>query len=360
MTSMEIRDLGSRIAWVILGLLVAAIAIRYGTLQKGLQLLEKYPPDFSAPGWLRLAGSTLAAFLIYLALKPARGQTRSFLDGTPSSHLPAALSITAAAIVLATMAAVIFIPDRLYPWVTDAAAVQTISELFLAGTIGFAVYAAVRSRQVEGAKIGVLPAPLPFAAMAVVSLLILGEEMSWGQHLIGWETPEKFAGNIQNETNLHNFYTYRFETAYYLAALVLFFVLPYAWVRRPGRLLSMIAFFVPPAGFMLIAVPISGLFYEYWNVVPMQIAFALGVILLLDAAFDKARGTPAQRVWAGTWALLMLASQAVFLLYGSRMTEGHELSEIREFLISFLMFVYLGWLLWRIRQARVAAGPART
>ena len=33
----------------------------------------------------------------------------------------------------------------------------------------------------------------------------MGEEISWGQHLFKWETPEFFnIYNIQNETNLHN------------------------------------------------------------------------------------------------------------------------------------------------------------
>ncbi|MEM9530475.1 MAG: hypothetical protein AAGA23_06130 [Pseudomonadota bacterium] len=32
-----------------------------------------------------------------------------------------------------------------------------------------------------------------------------GEELSWGQHLLGWETPEAIAAlNDQQETNLHN------------------------------------------------------------------------------------------------------------------------------------------------------------
>ena len=34
---------------------------------------------------------------------------------------------------------------------------------------------------------------------------IAGEELSWGQHLMGWQSPEFFEkSNLQNETNLHN------------------------------------------------------------------------------------------------------------------------------------------------------------
>jgi hypothetical protein len=44
-------------------------------------------------------------------------------------------------------------------------------------------------------------------ALLAATLYFAGEEMSWGQHLLGWGTPEWFAqwtGNRQEETNLHN------------------------------------------------------------------------------------------------------------------------------------------------------------
>lgn len=37
------------------------------------------------------------------------------------------------------------------------------------------------------------------------SVYVAGEEISWGQHFLNWETPEYWAAvNDQNETNLHN------------------------------------------------------------------------------------------------------------------------------------------------------------
>lgn len=60
---------------------------------------------------------------------------------------------------------------------------------------------------------------LIYAVGAVAALLIAGEEMSWGQWLFHWSTPaDLYAGNLQNETNLHNFLPPVFwETAYALA-----------------------------------------------------------------------------------------------------------------------------------------------
>lgn len=343
-----------RATGLLIGLAAVIVMIRVGTLAQGYRFLEKFPPDFSTVGWLRFTGSTAAAFLIYLALKPARDQTRPFLADLAGTRLGKPFAWASLFTMIATIIGVVLVPEALYPLVTDGAVVQIVSELFLAGTIGLAVFSAIRSRTVGAARIGIIPAPLAFVAMALVAFLILGEEMSWGQHLIGWQTPETFAGNIQNETNFHNFYTYRFETAYYLSALLLFFVLPYAWPKQPGLWLKPFAFFVPPAGFVLLAAPISGLFYEYWNVVPMQVAFALGVILLVDCALDKRRGTRGERAFAGLWAMLMVASQAIFLIFGGRMSEGHELSEVREFLISLLMLAYLIWI-----SARLFTMPRR-
>lgn len=44
-----------------------------------------------------------------------------------------------------------------------------------------------------------------FLLHAAGAFYFAGEEISWGQHLLGWQTPETFAAlNDQGETNLHN------------------------------------------------------------------------------------------------------------------------------------------------------------
>ncbi len=44
-----------------------------------------------------------------------------------------------------------------------------------------------------------------YGLMGVASLYFAGEEISWGQHWFGWETPDGIAAlNDQEETNLHN------------------------------------------------------------------------------------------------------------------------------------------------------------
>ncbi len=58
-------------------------------------------------------------------------------------------------------------------------------------------------RQQRGAGIRWLAWWLPLFALGAV--YFAGEEVSWGQHFVGWSSPEFFQRhNIQNETNLHN------------------------------------------------------------------------------------------------------------------------------------------------------------
>ena len=47
-------------------------------------------------------------------------------------------------------------------------------------------------------------ATFALVGLALVSLLSIGEELSWGQRLIGFETPELAARNRQGELTLHN------------------------------------------------------------------------------------------------------------------------------------------------------------
>lgn len=78
-----------------------------------------------------------------------------------------------------------------------------------------------------------------FAAGGVAALVIFGEEVSWGQWLWRWESPEVFAAhNLQKETNLHNFAPPELYDALYRAAgwIVLVGALACRYLRGPARL----------------------------------------------------------------------------------------------------------------------------
>lgn len=65
--------------------------------------------------------------------------------------------------------------------------------------------------------------PLALTLVAVTLVLAFGEEVSWGQHWLGFTPPDSIASsNLQEEFNLHNYIApASMELAYYLAGMIL-------------------------------------------------------------------------------------------------------------------------------------------
>lgn len=83
---------------------------------------------------------------------------------------------------------------------------ETLQVAAFAGLAGLALSAAFRLRR-EGASWPALLAGL----VGLVSLFVVGEEISWGQRILGWETPEELVElNRQSETNVHNLHAVEF------------------------------------------------------------------------------------------------------------------------------------------------------
>lgn len=68
--------------------------------------------------------------------------------------------------------------------------------------------------------------------VGLAALFFAGEEVSWGQWLFGWETPEAYR-EISGETNLHNAdLPININSLGSLFLIVVFFVLPFIWKTR--------------------------------------------------------------------------------------------------------------------------------
>ncbi len=75
--------------------------------------------------------------------------------------------------------------------------IETSQNIVLLIALVLAVLLAFRARD-RGLRLWAI-------AIALGTLFVLGEEISWGQHYFGWATGDLFARiNDQNETNLHN------------------------------------------------------------------------------------------------------------------------------------------------------------
>ncbi len=91
---------------------------------------------------------------------------------------------------------------------------------------------------------------LVYLTGAAAAIFILGEEISWGQRIFGWATPEELEEiNRQGETNIHNIGTLllAFNLVMMVAAL-LAAVVPIVWYRMAaGRTRSATeSLFIPP------------------------------------------------------------------------------------------------------------------
>jgi len=67
--------------------------------------------------------------------------------------------------------------------------------------------------------------------LAVLFIFIAGEEISWGQRIFNFETPEQFSSNLQNEFNIHNFNSSLFT----FLALAFSFIGVFGWLVLPKR-----------------------------------------------------------------------------------------------------------------------------
>lgn len=101
-------------------------------------------------------------------------------------------------IILIQICVEIFVPLEYLPEMhTEGGPIETLQFVFMVMACFLALYLMVTAKQ-------------PFmkiwlAILLAGSIYIAGEEVSWGQHLFGWYTPEFWTSiNDQNETNLHN------------------------------------------------------------------------------------------------------------------------------------------------------------
>jgi hypothetical protein len=343
----------SRIGLAVIALVAALSTSYYGTAVHGRALLEKYPADWTAFGWFKMSISLSAALLLFVALRPPVGAARRIdLSGNREGKFLAGCAWVSGATLLGASVIVLTIPEILNQIVREGQPAGILTDVAFMVALAHLCLCMIRARRIANERVFGIRPSLVYFAMFFVTFLILMEEMSWGQHWFGFATGELFAGNAQNETNIHNFYTYKFEAAYYSAAFVVFVALPNFWPRHNSAPLSALNPYIPPRAFALLGLPLAGLWFEEWNVMPYQIWFFMGVFIAAHVGSELWRGGGAFR-WTGVgMAALMLLSQFIFLTFGHNMVDGYELSEIRELLIAFLIAVYA-----RISLMRLAALP---
>jgi len=165
----------------------------------------------------------------------------------------------------------------------------------------------------------VLPRPVTLCAslLGAAAFLFLGEEISWGQHLFGWNTPDYWREiNRQGETNLHNLgYAFNQLPRGVLSALCAIggIVLPLLCHGRFERLDTVAAWLVPDR-----------------RLIPVSVLAALGTV-------------PKRLLQLGDW-----------LEEGTFWELALPRSEVKEYFIAMALTMYLWCLHVRVRRSESA------
>lgn len=342
-------DTSKRLALLGATLLLLA-SIKAVIIANGYPMLETYAPEFQGVGLAKLFLSALAAAMLVAALAPyfpSKGQGQ-----TVSSGLLNVACGTSFAIVVAIAISVQFWPKQIDGFVSEGNPVSIATEAVFAVAVVALAMAAWKARRRALPKFFGLGPALVTAAMAACVLLILLEEASYGQHWIGFSTPEAFSANEQNETNLHNFFTHRFELAFYSAAIIAFVLLPFFWPSKSPRWLKPLDLFIPPREFALAALPLCGMWYYTWNFVFFQFWFFCGLVVAYH--FWREHSSRLIRNWAAVMGITLGVAQTHLLLNGHMMGQGRELTEVNEFIIALAVLAYGLVLHRRIAQSAIA------
>lgn len=317
-------------------IVIFALLSAFEILVLGRAPLEEAPARFDFFALVKTGLALFCSAAIVLGLRPERGQDTR-LSGRWRRAALASLTIAIGLTLVFALSAEAFYQlgreDGPIEWTT--AGLALLASLLLIGR-------ALRSPDRPAA------ARIAVALLGAVLLVLAGEEISWGQRLIGLETPDLFAANLQNETNLHNFASNTVEMVSYLGAFGLLVVLPFsANMAGIGRL-GAFAAFVPRPAVAAVSAPLTAFNYDQWNIFPVQIAFFSTVLIFLLWALG-ARERSSAGLYIGT-ALLLVVAQASFLYWGEAFRRLHDVTEHKEFFIAAGLLVYAVHIVRRMRK----------
>ncbi len=327
---------------VVVAALVAITAL--DVILRGEQFLKEHAPALGTYPSLR----TLAAFLLALAIAwhcraglAARPQARNHPEFSPWLVLPACACVGG---VLFAAICILVDPVLLGKFAREDGIVETASFLFLMLASGLLLKSALQARPASRRQHqAVSPAVQSYLfAIAAIVFVIAMEEISWGQRLVGFRTPDWVAtGNIQSEFNLHNFATSKAENLYYIGA---FGLLTFMYLVRdqlqPALRLAGAGLVFPGGATAIIGAMTTTLSYSMWNFLWFQVCFFSAVLALLLAALVRSAGQRVQRTLLFAAAGVLVLAQAIDLAFGPQMIRSWDDTEIKELVISIGLFAY--------------------
>lgn len=190
------------------------------------------------------------------------------------------------------------------------------------------------------------------AAVSFVLFFIAGEEFSWGQRLVGWNTPDfLIENNEQGEFNLHNLSTQLFQNSLYFAGWLLLIALPF-WSNLIKRALTKLKLkqftnWLPEPYFIMLFAPAfaiadplhseTGLYYSS-NLFIVVATFMILVYCLIKSIRTKhSQATPYCVASLFLFITMLITSQFLSRVWDVNPGATTEYLEI---------FIALGFMLW--------------
>ena len=165
------------------------------------------------------------------------------------------------------------------------------------------------------------------------------EEVSWFQRVLSIETPSLFERNVQDEINLHNFYSSLYEDLYYFFAFLCLVLLPLLRTLFLNTTKNWYLMLFLPRPFVSILGAIQCSYnFDKWNILFIQISFFSAITILFIFSLLSIN-------WRDSFIviftiILMVITQAIFLNNGEYFLRPWEISEIKEFFIPIAFFWY--------------------
>lgn len=191
---------------------------------------------------------------------------------------------------------------------------------------------------------------------AIVLFLMAGEELSWGQRIFGWGTPNHIAAwNEQGETNFHNYNTQLFQNTLYFGGWLLLVGIAFwrntiAKLLKKAKPLSFLVNWLPPLSFVLIfaagfgfADPLrseAGLYYS------SNLFITLATLILLVALVVKAVKNHSNQA---LWHSLIILAIYLFVMITNQFFSSvwnHNSGAVTEYLELYITFGLMSWALY--------------
>lgn len=163
-----------------------------------------------------------------------------------------------------------------------------------------------------------------------------GEEISWGQRIFGWETPDRLMEiNDQNETNIHNINKKFFDRLVDRATIIFVFFATYLLVSGRTNFKG-----IPyPNGYVLLCFAITP-FYHQYNSLTVDFYHLLFIPLLVLIYYGWRSNKKFFYTTISTLLLILLVSIIHFQFNTSFPEHNNSANEFREYLFSLCCLNY--------------------